>query len=293
MTTHPSDAAASDSFEELVETRSARSLAETDTGPAHGMFRPGLTSRLGLTIGRALPAHRVSLRLAGIARPLAMSALKDGMADVEAFGLKLRLHPEETLAERRVFLTPQCYEPDEMAALHGVLGAGRTFIDIGAGAGLHALVAAKAGGRGCRVIAVEPRSDLRRRIAHNARANSLSNVEVSGVALADYEGESVMRLVGEAADEAVRVTRLATLMAEMRIASLDALKLSADGSELAILAPWFADTTRERWPSLMILRRPAGKSPGELRDAISLACSRGYTMARETPANVLLRLGRA
>lgn len=283
---------------------SAGEVAATDPGAAHGRFRPGLASRIGMAIGRALPPGRPGLRLAGIAGPLAMSALENGIADIRALGLKLRLHPQGTLAEKRAFLTPQCFDVAELEALRAAMGPGRTFIDIGAGAGLYSLVAAKAGGPSSRVIAVEPQDRLRRRLAYNARANGLENIEISGVALSDYEGESVMRLVGgsegskqlvEAGDSnpahsgAVRVARLPTLLAEMRVARLDAMKIHAEGGEMAVLAPYFASVPQESWPELLILERPGNSVPDAARDAVPMACSRGYRVEAETHANAILK----
>lgn len=303
MTTPKSETPVAESFEDLPEGKPASALAGTDPGAAHGTFRPGIASQMGLAIGRALPAHRLSLRVAGIARPLAISALKEGVADVKALGLKLRLHPLDNLSEKRAFLTPQCFDPVELGELRAVMGPGRTFIDIGANAGLYSLVAASAGGPSSRVIAVEPQAEMRRRLAYNARANGLSNIEISGVALADYEGESILRLVGNnrghgqlagktdaASGEAVRVTRLSTLLDEIKAVRLDAMKIDVEGGELAILAPWFAEAPRERWPGLIIMERPAINRLDSSRDALFLACSRGYTVERETHSNAILRL---
>jgi len=301
-TTRPAD-----TFEEMEEAHASSELTATDPGAAHGRFRPGLTSRLGMAIGRALPRGRTGLKLAGIAQPLAMSALKDGVADIEALGLKLRLHPLDNLSEKRAFLTPQCFDVVELDALRTAMGPGKTFIDIGANAGLYSLVAAKAGGRGARVIAVEPQDEMRRRMAYNARTNNLENIEISGVALSDYEGESVMRLVGNnrgstqlavtddsnaARSSAVRVAMLSTLLKEMRVARLDVMKIDVEGGELAILAPFFASAPREIWPELIIMERPAINRLEASRDALSLACSHGYRVETETHANAILTLAR-
>lgn len=296
-----------DTFEEMEEATASREMTATDPGAAHGRFRPGIASRVGMAIGRALPPGRTGLKLAGIAQPLAMSALKDGVADIKALGLKLRLHPHDNLSEKRAFLTPQCFDAVELDALRAVMGPGKTFIDIGANSGIYSLVAAKAGGRGARVIAVEPQDEMRRRLAYNARANGLENIEISGVALSDYEGESVMRLISgnhgttrltfkgsedAGRTTAVRVAMLSTLLGEMRVPRLDAMKIDVEGGELAILAPFFANVPREAWPELLILERPAINRVEASRDALSLACSRGYRVEAETHANAILKLAR-
>lgn len=296
-----------DTFEEMDETATSGAITATDPGAAHGKFRPGIVSRVGMAIGRALPPGRPGLKLAGLAQPLAMSALKDGVADIKVLGLKLRLHPNDNLSEKRAFLTPQCFDAVELDALRGAMGPGKIFIDIGANAGLYSLVAAKAGGPAARVIAVEPQDEMRRRLAYNARANSLDNLEISGVAVADYEGESVMRLIGHnrggtqlaVTDDgasgrttAVRVAKLSTLLEEMRVSRLDVMRIDVEGAELAILAPFFASVPRETWPEMIIMERPAISKAGAARDALSLACSRGYRVETETHTNAILKLAR-
>ena len=309
MTTAPHDAPPSDSPHAdtnpgpetpPAESRPrARALSGPDGPPAHGAFAPGMVARVGLAIGRSLPRGRTGLRLAGAARPIALSGLKDGRSDVEALGLKLRLHPKDNLSEKRLFLTPQCFDPDELDAVRRAMGPGKVFLDIGANAGAYALVAAKAGGRSSRVIAVEPQAEMRRRMLFNARQNGLENLEVTGVALADYEGEDVMRMVagnlgrtaltgpGEASGEAVRVTTLPTLMAEMRIDRVDAMKIDVEGGELAILSAFFRRIEPARWPALIILER-ADLAGRDAPDAAALAQSKGYKVRHLTRMNAIL-----
>lgn len=289
-------------FEELPDTASGHVPATGERAPGHGAFSPGIAGRVGLAIGRRLPANRTGLKLAGIARPLALTGLTDGVADVEALGLKLRLHPKDNLSEKRLYMTPQCFDPDELAALGEIMGPGKVFIDIGANAGAYALYAAKAGGPRSRVLAVEPQREMRRRMRFNAEANRLDNLEISGVALADYEGESVMRLVGEnkgraaletglaGAGEAVRVTTLKTLLDEHAIDRLDAMKIDVEGGEARILSAYFRDVAREAWPQLVIMERPTVNDLSSADDAVALACAKGYRVARETRMNAILRL---
>lgn len=278
---------------------SRAAITGPDAPPGHGAFAPGMVARVGLAIGRSLPRGRAGLRLAGAARPLALSGLKDGRCDVEALGLKLRVHPKDNLSEKRLFLTPQCFDPDELDAVRAVMAPGRTFMDIGANAGAYALVAAKAGGRGSRVVAVEPQAEMRRRMLFNARQNGLENLEVTGVALADYEGEDVMRMVagnlggtaltgpGEASGEAVRVTTLPTLMNELRIERIDAMKIDVEGGELDILSAFFKQIDADRWPELMVLER-ADLAGRDAPDAAALAQSKGYKVQQYTRMNVIL-----
>lgn len=278
----------------------SRSMTASKPDPDYGRFTPAWFGQAARGLASRLPANRTGLRLAGALRPAALAGLKGDAADVHAFGLSLRLYPRDNLSEKRAFLTPQCFDPLELAALRAAMGPGKVFIDVGANAGLYALVA-HAGGPASRVIAVEPQGQMRRRIAFNARQNGLANIDISGVALADYEGEDVLRYVpgnlGGAAlaglpapgGEAVRVTTLPRLMDEMRVQTVHALKIDAEGGEAAILRAFFAGADRARWPQIMILERAdlAGRNGP---DAAKLALARGYQIVQTTRMNQILSL---
>lgn len=282
----------------------ARSVTATEPDPGYGRFTPAWFGQAARGMASRLPANRTGLRLAGALRPAALAGLKGDAADVQAFGLSLRLYPRDNLSEKRAFLTPQCFDPKELDALRAAMGPGSVFIDVGANAGLYALVAAHSGGPASRVIAVEPQSQMRRRIAFNARQNGLANIDISGVALADYEGEDVLRYVpgnlGGAAlaglpgpgGEAVRVTTLPRLMDEMRVHKVHALKIDVEGGEAAILRAFFTGADRARWPDMMILERAdlAGRKGA---DAAQLALGRGYEIVETTRMNQILRLSPA
>lgn len=270
--------------------------------PDYGSFQPGALSRMGLAIGRQLPANRTGLKLAGVARPLALTGLQNGVADVDALGLKLRLHPKDNLSEKRLFMTPQCFDPKELAALKAVMGPGKVFIDIGANAGAYSLYAASQGGSTCRVIAVEPQREMRQRLSFNARNNNLNNIEMTGVALSDYEGESVMRIMSDnlgrtalstdskGKGDAVRVTTLPTLLDEIKVDHLDAMKIDVEGGEARILSTYFTDTERRAWPRLIIMERPSVNDIDKSDDPVALACSKGYRVREETRMNAILDL---
>lgn len=271
---------------------------EAPSSPGHGSFAPNLVSKLGLAIGRRLPSGRAGLRLAGAVRPIALSGLNEGTSDIEAFGLKLRLHPKDNLSEKRIFLTPQCFDPEELSEIRQFMSKGhKTFLDIGANAGAYALVAAQAGGSASRVIAVEPQAEMRRRLLFNARQNQLHTIEVTGVALSDYEGEDIMRIVtgnhggaalgGEGKGEAVRVTTLPKLMDEMQVERIDAMKIDVEGGELPILSALFKEADQARWPKLMVLER-ADLANRDAPDAAALAQSKGYKVKKRTRMNVIL-----
>jgi FkbM family methyltransferase len=272
----------------------------TGTNAPFGTYAPSAAAKAAIGLGRLLPQGGFGLWLAGIVRPTALSGLSDGFADVEALGLKLRLRPRANLSERRLYVTPHLVDPDELAAVRAAMGPGKVFVDIGANAGLYAFIAALAGGPDSRILAVEPQSDLRERLAYNAGLNGFSQIEIAAEALSNHDGTARFRIdpknlgrsqlaeADEAADtEIVRVTQLATLLAERGIARVDAMKIDVEGHETLILKPFFETAVPSVWPGLLIMEKPALNAvQGE--SAVSLALEAGYELVQETRMNAIL-----
>jgi len=268
-----------------------------------GTYAPSPAARRALSVGRLMPPGRLGLRLAGLVRPAALAGLTDDTADIEALGLKLRLHPRANLSEKRLFLTPQCFDPTELSVLRAAMGPGKQFVDIGANAGAYALVAALAGGPDARVLAVEPQSAMRDRLRFNAAANGLA-IDLAAEALSDHEGEAQLRIdavnrgrsalsTGDGATggemERVRVTTLSKLLAERGIEQIDAMKIDVEGFEASILKPFFAAATRALMPDLLIMEKPS-LNAGHGESALEAARSAGYVEREETRMNVILNL---
>jgi FkbM family methyltransferase len=274
--------------DETAPDASGRTPAEAARSARHGAHRPGLIGQAGMALGRALPPTRAGLRLAGAARPLALLGAGKGLADVKALGLKLRVDPRGSLAERRLFLTPQCHDRRELAAVARLMAPGKVFMEAEAGIAAYALRAARSGGPHARIIAVEPSPDMRRRILFNARTNGLEQIETAGAALSDYEGGPLLRLVDGHA--AAKVTGLAALCDQLRLTRLDGLRLSVNGSEARVLGAFLADAPKSLWPGLLILPRPEGRDAKD--EALATAIARGYRIDFQTPSNTVLMLNR-
>lgn len=253
-----------------------------------GRYAPNLIGKAGLAIGRALPPNQTGLKLAGAARPIALAGAGKGLSDVRALGLKLRVDPRGSLAEQRLFLTPQCFDRNELAAVARLMGPGKVFIEAEAGVGAYALRAARSGGPNARVIAVDPDPFMRKRLLFNARNNALEQIETAGAALSDREGEKLLRMVD--GQTPARVLTLAALCAELRLERLDGLRLDTGGREARILSAFLADAPRSLWPSLIVIARHDDKT--ERDEAVALAFARGYAIDIQTRRNTVLMLNR-
>lgn len=143
------------------------------------------------------------------------------------------------------------FEEGELDFVRRMLKPGMTVVDIGAHHGLYTLLAAKCvGGRG-RVLAFEPSPRERLRLKKHLRINRCRNVLVDERAVADKGGEAQLHVVAEYRDwgnslrppsvpepvHSVRINtcRLDDALTEKGIASVDFIKLDAEGAELAVL----------------------------------------------------------
>jgi FkbM family methyltransferase len=143
------------------------------------------------------------------------------------------------------------FETAEAAFVARLLRPGMTVLDVGAHHGLYTLLASKLVGRGGRVIAFEPSSRERRRLARHLWINRCGNVEVQACALGDHNGEADFYLVEGMHDWCnslrapnieertskvrVEVRRLDDVLEGIEWPRVDFIKLDVEGAELSFL----------------------------------------------------------
>jgi len=125
------------------------------------------------------------------------------------------------------------------------------FIDVGANVGEFTLFAAKRATRGV-VIAVEPRTDIRARLAKSIESNGFTNAKTFGVGLGRRTGQSTLgaqapadgpengHRQSRAPDAApgtneTMLTTLDALVASQDLRKVDVVKIGVDGAELGVL----------------------------------------------------------
>lgn len=280
-----------------ADRRAAATAGPSDEAP-FGAYRTNAFQERVRAFARRLPRGYVAKKAASAL--LGPAGGRNGAAlDVEIFGgARARLHPYDNICEKRVFLTPQFWDPDERAALaraiaaHG--GEDFRFVDVGANVGLYTLFAlaeARRRGVALRSLCIEPDAEMRRRLAFNVKASGAdAEVRVAPYAVSDADRRARfsvnaksrgMSRLAEAGETEIEARALARLVAESGFARVDAMKIDIEGGERAALAPYFAAPDAPR-PALIILETSHAAPEGGAADLVVAA---GYRTLLQTPLN--------
>ena len=259
---------------------------------------------------RRLP---MSLPTAGLRRgaeTLVRRALMSGgrdIADIEVFpGQFARLHLRDNRCEKRVFAGARSWDDAERAEIRGRIAAHSedrvfVFVDAGANAGLYTLsVLADAArlGKPVEVIAVEPDPENRRRLEFNLSASRSQGVTVMPCALGETSGEADLCPGGgnrgelhielDGAGVKVPLKTLKDVLKEAGTDRIDVMKIDIEGFEYPVLKGFFAISSRERWPGMILIET---RHDAALENSAAELCrSHGYQLARQTRQNAVLVL---
>jgi FkbM family methyltransferase len=218
----------------------------------------------------------------------------------------MRLHPRRNGCEKNALFTPQMYEAAEREELFAEIdktrAAGRAFqfVDIGANVGLFSLLVASYAGSNTKIVAIEPEPENIRRLRFNISANPGIPIRVIALALGERAG--IVALEIDQRDKGGTRTRplahderssinvecrpLLEVLRQEGMSRIDALKIDVEGTEDIILVPFFRDAPESLWPNLIIIEdvRDSWHS-----DLLSILEERGYTFARRSKLNVMMR----
>jgi FkbM family methyltransferase len=269
-----------------------------------GTHLPSAYERIVLALTRAMPENWLGLRLAILFRRLAMGRIGEGCRDTMLWGMRLRLYPRRNGCEKNALFTPQMFDTMERRVLAEAVkrkGGSFTFVDIGANVGLYSLYLASCGN--VRTLAIEPQPGILERLRFHLSANTSANVEVRPVALSDHEGEATLVLNDSDSggthidkhdgrkDAGRRISvpskPLLSVLSEVGIMSIDALKIDVEGAEDVVLAPFLRDAPQTLLPRLILIEDTRGFWSVDL---FALLQSHGYTEQERSRQNVALRL---
>ncbi len=223
--------------------------------------------------------------------------------DATVLGQRMRLQLNDNACERRLMVTPQFFDPDELEILRAAIRPGFQFVDLGANVGTYSLFVGKLAGPGARILAVEPQESLLGRLRENIALNEL-DIIVAPCAVGDREdiiefavdlnnlGFTSLNLRRKGRGER-RVIRLPMrtllgLVREHGFERIDALKADIEGAEDLALIPFFEEAPSALWPRLVILEDSAQEWR---RDCVAFLRERGYAPVHvRNNGNVVLRL---
>jgi FkbM family methyltransferase len=251
------------------------------------------------------PANR-KRRLKALARSVAWQAYKHTVGrplTIDAYGdLKFRAYSDSTEPGRLL-----CFggfpEYNEMWFMQRYLRPGDSVIDGGANVGLYTLLAAKLVGKSGRVDAFEAAPTTVQRLRENVTINSLSQVHVHAVALAD-EAKTVSFTVDRSKDSGNRIRTAddsAATTVEVQAVSLDEAlsgeyafgKLDIEGAEQLALsgaATMLAKHNPPVW-QLELVDRFVRRFGSSALDVASLLRAHGYELALYDADTRELRFG--
>ncbi len=268
-----------------------------------GAFAPSPFEERVRAAAHRLPANDFGRKAASAL--LGAAGGRSGRAfDVTLFGSqKARLHPHDNICEKRVFLTPQLWDPAERALLGAAIRdfGGQTFrfVDVGANVGLYTLFAraeALRAGAALQAVCVEADGDMAARLRFNLEASGASgDVALFECAASDAEGEvrfSVNResrglsRVDAAGALIVPARPLLPIVLEAGLDRIDAMKIDIEGHEHPMLDAFLAAAPKSLWPRLLILETSHAE---EDRSALKLAERAGFLLVMRTKRNACLR----
>jgi FkbM family methyltransferase len=275
-------------------------VAESDA--PFGTYQPTALEASLIALGRRLQPTKVGKRTASFIRS-AMRRLRRDPLDLEVLGQKMRLYAGNNACEKRLIVTPQFFDPAELAFLKSKLHPNFTFVDVGSNVGAYSVFVAKNAGPDARVVAVDPNAIVLNRLAFNAAANGLSNIQTVQAAVADVDGEmefaleetnmggSSLQLDREARGGKtilkVPVRTLAGLVSEAGLKHVDAIKIDVEGFEDKVLIPYLSSVPPSLYPRAVIFEANLDSWKNDL---IGVLKDAGYRTSGDLAHNGILVL---
>ena len=250
-----------------------------------GTKAPNALQSALIGLARATILHRGKLRhlmtrlITAIGRPI----------DVTRYGCNFRIEGVNNLIEYGLLLHPD-YNREEIEFLTGGLSENGVAVDIGSNIGLYSLPLARAADR---VIAVDANPAMADRLAFNAGASDLTNIDIVFAAVSDSDGMATLHthrddlaIVNIVEDTAgsVPVRTLERILAELDVTSVDVLKIDIEGHEDKVLAPYLMSASEALVPDRIVIERVG---PDDYPACFAAFEALGYRAVGRTRSNSL------
>jgi FkbM family methyltransferase len=261
--------------------------------PPFGTYAPtGLQAAL-IKLARNSGLHR------GFYRPALnrlLNALKSGPLDVTRDIGSYRLHYQDNLIEIGILLHPT-YNSREIEFCREAVADGGVFVDVGANIGLYSIAVAVQAPKAT-VLAIEPGPVALARLYPNIAASDVgSRVNVAECAISDSErtgglvfehGDLAIARFEEGVEGGMVTRTLLSLLDELNINEIGALKIDIEGREGEALGPFFKSAPKSRWPKRIVIEHLHDDVWGA--DLFGQMFAGGYKEVGRTRQNSLLEL---
>ena len=268
--------------------------------PPFGSFPPSRLQGWMMRTGATMPPTRLGRKVCTSFRSV-LRRMTDGPIDTEVLGQRMRLHPSGNAGEKRLLISPQYFDPEELALLGRMVTPEFAFVDIGANVGTYTLFVARRAGSKSRMLAVEPHPIARERLMCNLALNGLDWVVVAPVAVSNSAGELELHLdarnigstsakvsqVGSPSGESFRVAAvtLESLLQKHCFDHIDALKIDIEGVEDLALVPFFTTASERLFPRVIVIE---DNRAAWSHDLFGLLAAKGYSQRALHSGNVVL-----
>jgi FkbM family methyltransferase len=218
--------------------------------------------------------------------------------DIVVGGFKIRCHISDNNTEYRIARKGTLHNAVDIGMITSRLMPGDVFIDIGANCGLYTLHAARLVGPSGIVVAIEASTVMSERLAFNVAANNFNNVKIVTAAVGESDGDSNLYVVESQRGGSslvprpglkpvkVRMMTLNTIVHELGLTRIDAIKIDIEGYEDRAIHPFLLSASKNMLPSLMLVEV---HEPDETENpCIRHLLEAGYRVVSRTRDNVLV-----
>jgi FkbM family methyltransferase len=269
--------------------------------PRFGAHALSTSDRRLLRLAQRQPRTWLGRRLALILRRLVLRNRTEPI-DAEVEGLRMRVHVNDNVSERKFLFMPGFCDPAERNYVETHLTPDGVFLDIGANAGIYTLTAARnyrrMAGKGY-VLAVEANPTMQSRLGFNVAVNSFEpQVRLAPIALSDSTGEVEFTVadgnLGESGLNTPGANKLRVpcktlddLLRDAGVTQVDGMKIDVEGMEDQILSPFFREADRSLFPAFIVIEDSAYRWRTDL---MSLLTAAGYRKHAAHKMNLILVL---
>ncbi len=280
------------------------SVMNPDTTNPYGHHAPPRWIARLIAFAQGLPQNWFGQQIAQIIRRLVLK-LAPLPIDTSVGALRMRCYLRDNNSERKFLFMPWRFDLLEREWIARELPRDGVFVDIGANVGIYSLSASQSLGPAGRIVAFEPNPPAHQRLSFNLEATRAGatagwpKVDILQIGVSDAEGEFELRLdAGNLGGSSISINHqsggtvrvrcrpLLTVLTELGIGAIDALKIDIEGAEDRALIPFLATAPDALLPRCIVIENSEKLWSQDLTGAI---LGKGYAVAKRTRMNTVYR----